>query len=70
MTKIAALWLKDGEKGKFFVGKLGDATLFVFKNKNKKADNQPDYEVFVAPPKDKGAPPPKKETPKEDDFGF
>lgn len=59
MVKLAALWRKQGEKGPFLVGKIGDATLLVFPNQNKKADNQPDYEVFVDTPRDKPAAPKK-----------
>ena len=50
MIKLAALWLKENEKsGKFFVGSVNDTTsIFIFKNKNKKSDKHPDYEVFLA----------------------
>ena len=71
MIKLAALWLKESEKGKFFVGALGDASLFIFKNKNKKAgSNMPDYELFITENKTKSD---KKYAPKaepEEDEGF
>jgi hypothetical protein len=62
MLKLAALWLKENEKnGKFFVGSINETTsVFIFKNKNKKADNHPDYEIFIAEKKRDAKPAPKK----------
>ena len=71
MFKVAALWLKTNENGeKFFVGSLNDdVSIFINKNKFKKADNQPDYIMTLAENKNKKnrAPAPKTDLP-EDDF--
>lgn len=47
MVKLGALWVKEGNKGKFLTGKFGDAQLLVFPNEHKKQDNHPDYIVYV-----------------------
>lgn len=47
MDKIGALWLKDGPNGKFMSGVIGGKPVLVFKNKYKKQDNHPDYNVFA-----------------------
>jgi hypothetical protein len=48
LTKIGALWLKDGKKGKFMSGKIEvegkEYAILVFKNE-KKNDKQPDYNI-------------------------
>jgi len=52
MDKIGALWLKDGKGGKFMSGIIGGKQVLIFKNKYKKQDNHPDYNVFAGQPKD------------------
>lgn len=54
MLKLASLWIKQGKNGEFFSGKLGDATIMIFPNRKKTADNQPDFNVFLAEPQNKG----------------
>lgn len=51
---IGALWLKESQDGKkYFSGKIefpGMAiNIAVFKNENKTADNQPDYNIVWNP---------------------
>lgn len=49
--KISGLWLNESSKGeKYFSGYLGNARIMIFKNKSKKEDNHPDYNMFVVPP--------------------
>lgn len=66
MIKLCGLWLKDGKKGKFFSGKLGSASIFIFKNQYKKEDKHPDYEIWIDQPKKQE----KKAPSNDDDFGF
>lgn len=39
------LWLKDGQKGKYFSGQVGDYWVTVSKNDFKTEDKQPDYNL-------------------------
>lgn len=49
---IGALWINEGEKGKFLAGKITidgvTTSIIVFKNDYKKADNHPDYRIFLS----------------------
>lgn len=52
MQKVGALWLKEGEKGKFMAGELdlgvlGKVSLMVFKNNKKEKAEQPDYLIYL-----------------------
>lgn len=48
MKKIGALWLKDGQNGKYMSGTIeGIGHVKVFKNTYKKEDKHPDYTVHV-----------------------
>lgn len=48
LTKIGALWVKDGKKGKFMSGQVEiegvKYAILVFKN-TKTSDKQPDYNI-------------------------
>lgn len=48
MIKIASLWKRQGAKGQFLAGKIGDASIMIFPNTQKNQPNQPDYNVFIA----------------------
>jgi hypothetical protein len=63
MIPMGGLWLKQAHDGsKFMVGNIGlGGKILIFKNKNKKQENSPDYFIFLAPPSDKD------ELPKTDD---
>jgi len=68
MDKAGALWLKDGNVGKFFSGQIEidgkKRSILVFKNTTKQeGSKQPDYQIYWGkdtPPKSsKGDPPPR-----------
>lgn len=51
--KIGALWLKDGQNGKYMSGQVSEdlpagAKLLVFKNTYKRDERHPDYTINVA----------------------
>jgi len=49
MVSLGGLWLNRDKNGDlYFSGYLGNAKLFLFKNKKKTSDNQPDYYMQVA----------------------
>lgn len=62
LIKLAAFWKKEGKAGPFLSGKWqkdvdlkslsASDLLLMFPVKNKKNPKQPDYELFLAPPKD------------------
>lgn len=60
MTKLGALWLKEGKKGKFMSGVLtwGEQKipLVVFKNNRKQEAKHPDYEIFLSEPREQQQP--------------
>lgn len=56
MIDLLALWKKEGKNGPYLSGKLGNNTVMVFPNKNKKTDKHPDYRVVIAPPMKKEEP--------------
>lgn len=48
LVQLGALWKNEGKDGGMYLsGNMGSATLFVFKNKWKKGDRDPDYRVYV-----------------------
>lgn len=53
MIELTALWKKTGPKGDYLTGKLGNATIMVFPNTKKTADNQPDFRIMVTESKEK-----------------
>lgn len=48
MKKIASLWKKQGKKGPYLAGTIGDFSVMVFPNDRKTQANHPDYNVFLA----------------------
>ena len=49
MVELTGLWSHQGQNNeKFLCGSIGGATVFVFKNKYKEKDKQPDYRLCVA----------------------
>lgn len=52
MTKLGALWIKTGKKGKFMSGviKIDDVEtkIVVFKNDRKESDKHPDYNIMLS----------------------
>lgn len=53
MIKIGALWNPHEGSKAHLSGKFGDAQVLVIKNGFKKAENQPDYIIYVASPRKK-----------------
>ena len=66
LTKISGLWKKKDNNGnEYFTGGVGgvsgkdtfsltaDHNILIFKNTFKKKENDPDYNLFIAPKKDK-----------------
>lgn len=46
-NEIGALWEKQGKKGTYFTGKIGDQPVVVFRNGNKKDGSKaPDWRVM------------------------
>ena len=46
-NELGALWIKQGGKGEYMTGKIGDQPVVVFRNGNKKeGSNQPDWKVM------------------------
>ncbi len=53
MIKITGLWKGKDKKGNpYFSGYMGNAKVLIFKNTYKEKDNQPDYNMFIAPKKE------------------
>lgn len=58
MIKVAALWEHKDKNGKiFYTGKFGDASVIILPNGFKKESNQPDYNLFITPPRKKDTEP-------------
>jgi hypothetical protein len=60
-NELGALWIKEGQKGKFMSGKLKidgkDIPIVIFRNTYKEpGDNKPDYKVYKSKPKDDSKP--------------
>lgn len=48
MENIGGLWLQESKNGiKYFSGKINNQKILIFKNKNKKSDNHPDYLIYT-----------------------
>ena len=46
-NELGALWEKQGKKGTYFTGKIGDQPVVVFKNDRKReGSNAPDWRVL------------------------
>ena len=67
---LGGMWLKKNAQGEYFmVGNLGfNGKILMFKNKNKKSDNSPDYFLYLAPAQDKGKDKPNATDPNEPPF--
>lgn len=53
-VKLTGLWKNTSKDGKTFLsGSLGGVKVLVFPNAYKKADADPDYNLFFAPKEDK-----------------
>lgn len=49
MVSLGGLWLNKSKNGElYFSGYLGNAKLYIFKNKKKEKENQPDYYMMLA----------------------
>lgn len=55
MIKITGLWTQTSQKdgSKYMSGKFGVAKLFLFKNKNKRDNKDPDYNLYVEEAKER-----------------
>jgi hypothetical protein len=53
LIRITGLWKSDN-KG-YLSGTIGNGRIFVFPNKNKTGENQPDYDLCIGPKQDKDA---------------
>jgi hypothetical protein len=53
--EIGALWEKDGAKGPFMSGKIGDQAVVAFRNDKKKNPREPDWRILKAQPRPKPA---------------
>ena len=47
LVNLGALWKNEKNGNQFLSGNFGNATIFVFKNKWKKKDTDPDYKIMV-----------------------
>lgn len=56
--EMGALWVKQGARGEFWTGKIGDVPVVVFRNDNKKNPKSPDFRILRARTQDKPAPAP------------
>ncbi len=49
IIQICGLWLNDAKDGsKYMKGRLGNVDILIFKNRNKTAENHPDYQLCLA----------------------
>ncbi len=74
-NELGALWEKQGRKGTYFTGKIGDQPVVIFKNERKReGTNAPDWRV-LKPQKqerdiDQRVPPPGDRPVTDDDIEF
>lgn len=59
--ELGALWEKTSARGTYFTGTIGDQKVVVFKNDRKTKENQPDWRILKAKPR---------ESVPADDIGF
>jgi uncharacterized protein (DUF736 family) len=55
--EIGALWKREGKNQKYLTGKMkqpdgSEQQVVIFSNRNKTADNQPDFRVYKSVPKE------------------
>jgi hypothetical protein len=43
LINVGGLWVEKGQKGEYLTGKAGNIRYFVFKNRNPKSENSPQY---------------------------
>lgn len=56
-VKLTGLWKNESKDGESFLsGSLGGVRVLVFKNKYKKTDKDPDFNLFFAPKEEKERP--------------
>jgi len=57
MIYLGGLWLSESKSGKkYFSGKLGlGGRILIFKNENRTADNQPEYNMYIVPAEQRDA---------------
>ena len=66
-VKLTGLWENTTTKGEvYYSGSLGTAKLLIFKNSFKEKDNDPDFNLFLAP-KEKKPDVPQPEIRREDE---
>ena len=54
MIKLGGLWERRGKNGPFWAGKLGNANVMIFPNTRKRGEDDPDFEMFISEPQNKG----------------
>jgi hypothetical protein len=60
LEKLGALWIKKSKKGNTFLsGVFGEQRVVIFKVREKRKDNAPDYEIFKSEPAPAARPAPK-----------
>lgn len=47
LVNLGALWKNEKDGNQYLSGTFGNAVIFVFKNKWKKKDTDPDYKIMV-----------------------
>lgn len=47
LVQLGALWKNEGKDGQYLSGTFGSAKMFIFKNKWKKGEKDPDYRIYV-----------------------
>lgn len=55
LIPLTGLWLNEKNGEKYFSGTLGNAKVLIFKNKHKEKENQPDYQMYLAPKQREGS---------------
>jgi uncharacterized protein (DUF736 family) len=50
--ELGALWEKQSGRGQYFTGTINGQKVVVFKNDRKSSENQPDWRVLKAKPRD------------------
>lgn len=48
LVELTGLWSRKNKNGEeYFMGRLGNSNVLLFRNKNKKNDKEPDFRMFV-----------------------
>ncbi len=56
--ELGCLWEKSGAKGPYMTGTINGQKVVVFKNGNKRSEQQPDWRVMKSKPREDAAPQP------------